>query len=197
MVTTGMIRRAEMRRQLKIAQQLKVATLVVVLMLLLAAYPIYLFTRALAVDPIFGELDGLNLPSWAAVQHTDSFSGSRWCIKQCRYRDRTWVSEHKPDETNVAYATAFTDAGWRPRTDGVCPTVTEGISSCWQRDEFVMDMWVRAPVCDLPPPRPSIKPSPGASPSPSPSPASSPTETCPAALVTVKVFNAIDYQPVD
>jgi hypothetical protein len=195
LVTTGMIRRAEMRRQLRVAQQLKVATLVVVAVLLLAAYPIYLFTRAVAEDPIFGELNGLDLPGWAVVQHDDSFSGSRWCIDQCRYRERTWVSDHKPDETSSVYDTAFTAAGWRPRTTGVCPTVTEGIASCWQRDEYVMDMWVRAPVCNLPPPRPSIKPNATASASPTPSP--SPSAACPAALVTVKVYNAIDYHPVD
>ncbi len=200
MVTTGMIRRAEMRRQLRVAQQLKVATLVVVAVLLLAAYPVYLFTRAVAQDPIFGELDGLDLPSWATTQHDDSFGGSRWCIGQCRYRERTWASEHKVEETNTVYGTALTDAGWRLRTGGICPTVSEGVATCWAHDEYVMDMWVRAPICDLPPPRPSItgKPKPGASPSPTPKAASpSPAATCPAALVTVKVYNAIDYHAVD
>jgi len=186
-----------MRKQLRIAQQLKVVTLVVVAMLLLAAYPVYLFTRAVAEDPIFGELDGLDLPSWAVVQHDDSFIGSRWCIDQCRFRERTWVSDHKPDETNTAYVDALGDAGWRPRTNGVCPTVTEGIASCWQRDAYVMDMWVRAPACNLPPVRPSIGPTKAADPTPSTEPSSEATAGCPSALVTVKVYNAIDYHPVD
>jgi hypothetical protein len=197
LVTTGMIRRAALRRHLRVAQQLKVATLIVVAILLLAAYPVYLFTKALAEDPVFGQLDALDLPGWAAVQHDDSFSGSRWCFAQCRYRERTWVSQHKPDDTNTTYSTALTDAGWRPRTDGVCPTVIEGIATCWQHDEYVMDMWVRAGVCDLPPPRPSIKPTATPSASAKPSPKVSSTEVCPAALVTVKVYNAIDYHPVD
>ncbi len=29
--------------------------------------------------------------------------------------------------------------------------------TCWKKDEYVMDMWVRAPICDVPPPRPSIR----------------------------------------
>ena len=198
MVTTGMIRRAEMRRQLRVAQQLKVGTLVLVAILLLAAYPVYLFTRMVSEDPVFGDLDALDLPSWAAVAHDDSFSGSRWCIKLCRFRERSWISERKPDETNAAYGTALNAAGWRPRSGGICPAVTEGIATCWQRDQYVMDMWIHVPICDLPPPRPSIKPT--ATPSgtrASPTPTSSPGPACAAALVEVKVFNATDYHPVD
>jgi hypothetical protein len=190
-------RRAEMRRQLRIAQQLKVATLLVVAMLLLAAYPAYLFTRTLASDPVFADLDGLDLPSWSRYAHTDAADGSRWCIGRCRYWDRTWKSQRAPAETNNAYDAALRGAGWRPRAGGVCPSVGEGIATCWKRDEYVLDMWVRAPICDLPPPRPSIavNPGPSASASAAPAPALSP-EVCPAALVTVKVFNAIDYHPV-
>ena len=192
-MTTGMIRRAEMRRHLRTAQQLKSATLVLVAILLLAAYPAYLFTRSLTQDPVFGELDGLDLPSWAAVQHDDSFSGSRWCIQQCRYRERTWVSDKAPADTNTAYVDALNAAGWRVRTNGVCPTVDEGIATCWQRDAYVMDMWVRAPVCNVSPARPTT----GPTPSPTASPLPAADDTCAAALVTVKVFNAIDYHPVD
>ena len=192
-MTTGMIRRAEMRRHLRTAQQLKSATLVLVAILLLAAYPAYLFTRSLTQDPVFGELDGLDLPSWAAVQHDDSFSGSRWCIQQCRYRERTWVSDKAPAETNTAYVDALNAAGWRTRTNPVCPTVDEGIATCWQRDAYVMDMWVRTPVCDIAPSRPPT----GAAPAPSPSQQPTASGNCAASLVTVKVFNAIDYHPVD
>jgi integrin beta 3 len=191
LVTTGMIRRAELRRQLRVAQQLKVATLVVVALLLLAAYPVFLFTRSIAQDPVLGELNGLNLPNWANVQHDDIFSGSRWCIQQCRYRERTWVSQRSPQETNQVYVDALGAAGWRPRTGGICPTVSDGIATCWKRDAYVMDMWVRAPVCDIAPSRP-----PGAT-APTPSPLPTANGNCAASLVTVKVFNAIDYHPVD
>lgn len=185
-----MIRRAEMRKHLRIAQQLKVATLVVVALLLLAAYPIYLFTRSVTSDPVFGDLDSLDLPSWATIEHKDAASGNRWCIDACRYRTRTWASERKADETAAVYETALHDAGWRPRTQGVCPPVEEGTATCWQRDEYVLDMWVRAPICDIAPPRPTTEAQPSASAAPDPGP---PPATCPGALVTVQVFNAIDY----
>jgi hypothetical protein len=69
--------------------------------------------------------------------------------------------------------------------------VADGVASCWQRDEYVMDMWIRAPICDVPPPRPSITVA-VPTPDPSAAPAASPTEPCPGALVTVEVRNAID-----
>jgi hypothetical protein len=55
-----------------------------------------------------------------------------------------------------------------------------------------MDMWVREPICDVPPPRATVSPRPSASPGPSPPAA----QTCPGALVTMKIFNAVDYEPV-
>jgi hypothetical protein len=199
LVTTGMIKRAEIRKQLRIRQQLKVGTLALVALLLLAAYPVFLFTRSVAQDPVFGELDSLTLPEWATMLHEDAASGSRWCIGECRSRDRTWASEREPEETNTAYITALTDAGWRPRVEGLCPSVDEGLATCWQRDEYVMDMWVRAPICNVPPPRPTVE---GVSPAPeATSPAGATPEPqataalCPGSLVTVRVFNAIDYNP--
>lgn len=205
-----MIKRAEIRKHLRIQQQLKVGTLALVAILLLAAYPVYLFTRAIAQDPVFGELDKLGLPAWATVEHADFASGSRWCIGECRSRDRTWASEREPMETNAAYVTALHDAGWRPRTTGLCPEVEDGFATCWRRDEYVLDMWVRAPICNLPPPRPSLSPGDekeadegeeasaegdaGDAAEPDPN-ASGGTLECPGALVTVRVFNAIDYDP--
>src|SRR5690606_32671675 len=192
LVTTGMIRRAEVKRQLRVAQQLKVATLLVVAMLLLAAYPVYLFIRSGTQDPVFGHLDSLDLPSWAATRYEEAAQGSRWCIGECRFHIRTWESERAPDETNSAYVTALESAGWRLRTEGGCPVAVEGIASCWKRDEYVMDMWVRKPICDVPPPRPTgaVKPSTsgaasGASDEEQPA--------CAGALVTMQIYNAIAY----
>jgi hypothetical protein len=191
MVTTGMIKRAELRKHLRIQQQLKVGTLALVAMLLLAAYPVYLFTTAVAQDPVFTAMDQLDLPEWAAYEHADAASGSRWCIDQCRYRTRTWKSERKPEETSDTYSTALSAEGWRIRTEGFCPQVAEGVMTCWKKDEYVMDMWVRAPICEVPPPRQSID---GASPSTAPTPQAAPTaQVCPGALVTMDVRNAIDY----
>lgn len=186
------LKRAEARRQIQVAQQLKVATLVVVALLLLAAFPTYQWIRSEAQDPVFGQLDALELPAWAVGTVSDASDGSRWCIGRCRFRERTWASERAPEETQTAYDKALRDAGWRPRTAGVCPSVQDGLASCWKRDEYVLDMWIRVPICDLPPPRPTISaaPSPGAS---TPAAPAGPVETCPGALVTVKVFNAIGY----
>jgi hypothetical protein len=191
MVTTGMIKRAELRKHLRIQQQLKVGTLALVAMLLLAAYPVYLFTTAVAKDPVFTALDALDLPDWARYEHSDFASGSRWCIDQCRFRTRTWASERPPEETSDAFSAALHADGWRIRTATFCPQVAEGVMTCWKKDEYVMDMWARAPLCEVPPPRPSIE---GASPSAAPAPPAEPAErVCPGALVTMEVRNAIDY----
>jgi hypothetical protein len=125
MVSTGMIRRAEIKKQLRVAQQLKMATLTIVAILLLAAYPVYLFVRSGTQDPVFGHLDSLDLPSWAAIRHEDASQGSRWCIGSA---GSTSVRGPRrvQDETNGAYATALSDAGWQPRTEGSCPPAIEG-----------------------------------------------------------------------
>lgn len=193
LVTTGMIKRAELRKHLRIQQQLKVGTLALVAMLLLAAYPVYLFTTAVAQDPVFTALDDLELPDWAAYEYTDASSGSRWCIDQCRFRTRTWASERAPEETSEAYSIALTADGWRLRPPEVfCPKVAEGVMTCWKKDEYVMDMWARAPICEVPPPRPSIE---GAAPTAAPTAQAAPaTPVCPGSLVTMDVRNAIDYR---
>ncbi|MGE5830966.1 MAG: collagen-like protein, partial [Micromonosporaceae bacterium] len=182
-------RRAELRRQLKLAQRLKTLTLFTVVLLLLAAYPLFLVARQASQDPVFLGLDSLKLPSWAAGEKSDASGGSRWCVGECRFRERTWQSGRPPEETQAAYDKALRGYGWRPRVGGICPAATDGIVTCWFHDEYLLDMWVRAPVCEIPPVRPSI----GAGASGSPRPAAT-TPPCPGALVTVKVFNSVGYQ---
>jgi hypothetical protein len=182
-MTTGMIRRAELRKHLKIQQQLKGITLVLVVMLLLAAYPIYLFAQSFAADPVFTELDGLDLPGWAAYEHHDDASGSRWCIQGCRQRQRDWFSERGPDETQEAYRKALSDDGWRPRAG--CPQASDGIISCWKKDEYVMQMFVHQPVC-----APSREPVPGATTGIEPA-----NHACASSIVNMYILNAIDEQP--
>jgi len=179
-------KRVALRRQARAAQQLKMLTLALVALVVLGAIPLYLGVRAATQDPVFEGLNALNLPDWADGEHTDASDGSRWCVKRCRFRERTWQSARAPDETQVAYDRALREAGWRPRTTD-CPTATEGAMTCWHRDEYLLDMWVRAPICETPPPRPTASATPGANP-PSQAPA------CPGALVTVKVQNSSDYQ---
>jgi hypothetical protein len=191
MVTTGMIRRAELRKHLKVQQQLKVGTLVLVALLLLAAYPVYLFAQAGAADPVYSELNDLDLPDWATYDHADVADGSRWCIGECKIRKRTWASARAPEETNTVYSHALIDGGWRLRPEN-CPQVADGsFFSCWKKDEYVMLMHVYAPLCEAPPTR---EPIPGAS--ASGEPAAAPTQpACPGAYVTVEVWNAITYNP--
>jgi hypothetical protein len=193
MVTTGMIRRAELRKHMRIQQQLKTVTLTMVVLLLLAAYPAYLFAQSLARDPVFSGLDRLDLPQWAAYEHADRADGSRWCIDNCRFRTRSWLSERGPDETHDAYRQALTDAGWRGYVGPCQQTADESVITCWQKDEYVMVMHVYPPLCEAPPPR---DPVPGASATPTASP--DPTATrppCPGAQVTMYISNAIDYPP--
>jgi hypothetical protein len=55
-----------------------------------------------------------------------------------------------------------------------------------------MDLWARAPICEVPPPRPSIE---GAAPTAAPTAQAAPaTPACPGSLVTMDVRNAIDYR---
>jgi hypothetical protein len=191
MVTTGMIRRAELRKHLRVRQQLKSVTLTLMVLLLLAAYPVYLFVQSLAQDPVFSSLDALDLPDWSAYAYEDAADGSRWCIDNCRFRSRTWMSERGPDETQAAYVEALNDGGWRTYVGPCQQTADDSVITCWKKDEYVMVMHVRAPLCEAPPSR---APLPGATESAPPEP----TETrpsCPGAYVTMYISNAIDYQP--
>jgi len=184
-MTTGMIRRAELRKQLKIQQQLKGVTLVLVVLLLLAAYPVYLFTQTFAADPVFAELDGLDLPEWAAYHHEDKAEGSRWCIQQCRVRERIWDSERGPQDTHPVYATALLADGWR--LNDRCVTVSDdSVASCWKKDEYVMIVHVIEPICEVAPPR---DPLPGATPAPEETAAD---RQCPGSRVNMLIMNAID-----
>jgi len=188
-------KKAELRRQLRLAQRLKTMTLSAVVLMLLAAYPMFLVARQASLDPVFVGLDALELPSWARGEKSDASGGSRWCIGRCRFRERTWQSARPPEETQTAYQSALHGAGWRPRVGGICPTAEEGVVTCWFHDEYLLDMWVRAPICITPPVRPTLSPQPAPS-SPGATPAA-PGEgppACPGALVTVKVFNSVGYE---
>jgi hypothetical protein len=168
--------------------------------------------RELSRDPVFVELDDLNLPEWAAQNPTDGALGSRWCIRECRSRQRTWESARGPDETNRAFVGKLRDAGWVEWDIPDCQAEgVDGFETCWQRDEYVLDLWVRAAVCDVKGARPTVNPAPATSaktPSakaptkqasasaaaPDPS-GEAPTAICPLAVTTIKVFNRISYEP--
>ncbi|GAA1753003.1 hypothetical protein [Luedemannella helvata] len=185
------VNRAVVRQVARKAQRVRAAAIAAMALILLGAPVVYLWATTVSRDPVMTSLDALDLPDWAASNPADFMSGSRWCIKECRFRDRTWQSARGPDDTQLAYVAALTDQGWRPRT-GDCPTYDDGIASCWHRDEYVLDLWIRAPICA--PTRPAAgEPTKGTQ---TKAPATdSAGEACPGSLATVKVYNALSYRP--
>jgi hypothetical protein len=185
------------------SRRLRLTALVGLVLVLLVALPLFLLIRDSAKDPVITNLNSLSLPGWAAVGHQDHTSGSRWCIQTCLWRERTWRSTKPTADTDKAYRSALSAAGWSPLTTG-CPAGNgTGTYSCWQRDQDRLDLWTRDAVCGLA----GVAPSPGASapsaapsvpgpnelPLPVPS-ASGPPPTCQGALVTAKVAPATDPQ---
>jgi hypothetical protein len=181
-------------------RRLRLTALAGLVLVLLVALPLFLLIRDSAKDPVTANLDSLNVPSWAAVGHEDATSGSRWCVKTCRWRERTWRSDKASRDTDPAYRSALSAAGWTTLTTG-CPAAPgTGSYSCWQREQYRLDLWTRDAVCGLS----GVAPSPGATlpaatpsagpndlPLPVPS-ASGPPPTCQGALVTAKVAARLD-----
>ncbi|MEU6078183.1 hypothetical protein [Micromonospora sp. NPDC047074] len=167
-------------------RRLRMGVLALVSVLLLGAVPLYFGIRTLSRDPVFDTLDALDVPGWAAEKTVDDVSGSRWCLLDCRLRERTASSQRSPQETAEAYERALTADGWRPWQVTRCPEQqAKGSYTCWRRDELTLDLWVREPSC-VPPP---VDGAPAIVPSPDPSTAA---EQCSGSLVSVKVRNAID-----
>jgi hypothetical protein len=190
--------RTELRRQLREVQRMRRITLVAVVLILLGAYPLYLLTQMASRDPVFNSLDTLEVPEWATGEPTDMVFGSRWCIKECRFRERNVLSERSPEETATVYEQALQAAGWRRWLIAGCPTDLPGYT-CWTRDEFTLDLYVREPPCANEPlrRRPTVGPtdatSAPADPSTPPNSASvPPQDDCLGAAVTIKVRNVID-----
>jgi len=180
--------RSELRRQLREAQRMRQITLVAVVLLVLGAYPLYLATQVASRDPVFNALDTLDVPDWADGAPTDVVFGSRWCIKECRFRERTLESQRSPDETAQAYEKALRDGGWQPWAVEGCPTDLPGHYTCWTRDEYTLDLYVRDPACADDP----LRRRPTVAPNRTPTQQASPVEVCEGAAVTLKVRNRID-----
>jgi hypothetical protein len=172
----------ELRRQMREQRRLRLATLALVSLLLLGALPLYFGIRAATRDPVFTSLDALALPGWAATETVDGVSGSRWCLGECRFRERTLTSERGTKETADAYEKALTAAGWRRWQPAFCPDQpVDGRYTCWKRDELTLDLWVRDPPCASDPMRDR----------PTVGPAAPDDDSCAGAVVSVKVRNAI------
>jgi integrin beta 3 len=164
----------------------RLVALVVASLVVLGALPLFFGIRTATRDPVLNSLNALDVPGWAAQDAQDAVSGSRWCLVDCRFRERTAQSQQGPEETTKVYEAALTQAGWRRwEAAKMCPEQpVPGHYTCWTRDELTLDLWVRAPSCAAPPQD-------GAAPPATPPPAG-PGGTCEGSVVSVKVRNAID-----
>jgi hypothetical protein len=172
---------------------------------LLAVLPALFLIRDAARDPVYTGLDALAVPAWAKIGHEDMYSGNRYCVGSCRLRERVLQSARTTAETDAAYQGALREAGWLRLTGGgQCPTGRAGVYTCWQRDQYVLDLWTRDATCATsqaggPNPGPSmVVPSnamdtvPSAAPSVAPRQSGPVTAACPVSQVTVKVGNRAD-----
>jgi hypothetical protein len=182
-IRTG--RRADLRRQLNEVRRLRTATVILLVLAVLGAPLAFYALREAARDPVFGDLAALEVPGWAARDVRDEATGSRWCIGQCRLRQRIMRSERPPAETSAIYTTALRKAGWVSWPVEGCNSSDEnGVESCWQRDEYVLDLWVYQPECEV-----QLKiPEDGQAATPQAE------AVCPPTVVTIKVINRVGYQ---
>lgn len=143
------VARSELRRQLREQKRVRTTALAVVVVMLLGAPILYFGILFATRDPVLNSLDRLDVPAWAAQSPEDRIiSGSRWCFVDCRLRERTLRSSGDPAETTQAYQDALRAAGWVRWEVGGCPSApVDGDYSCWTRDEYTLDLWVRPPDC--------------------------------------------------
>lgn len=194
--------RAELRRQMREQRRVRTIALVVVVVALLGAPMLYLGILFATRDPVLNSLDRLGVPSWAAQSPEDRIiTGSRWCFIDCRLRERTMLSERDPQETTAVYHQALQNAGWVRWEVAGCPLVeVDGDYSCWTRDEYTLDLWVRPPDCAYDPLvlRPDLTDEDGeADPPPDGDPDpedSEDPEACGGSVVEVKMQNRVADQ---
>lgn len=183
--------RADLRHQLRTQQRLRLATLISVVVVILGALPLYLLIQDATRDPVFNSLNSLQLPGWAAANPTDTSSGSRWCIIDCRFRERELTSQRSPEETAGVYQNALRSAGWQSWKVELCPespVTAPDHYSCWRRDEYTLDLYVREPTCKSDP----LRQRPTVAPTASPGAAAGQQDKCGGSVVTIKVRNRID-----
>jgi hypothetical protein len=179
----------ELRTKMRTQRRLRVVTLLSLAVVVLVVLPAFFGLRSATSDPMFGSLDSLSVPAWAAKQVQDNGSGSRWCFMDCRFREREAQSDKPFKETTAAYTAALTSAGWHSWKVSECPETEipadQGTYSCWKRDEFTLDLWVRLPECAV---DQVAAQDPAALPSTAPTPS---TKKCVGSTVSIKVQNAI------
>jgi integrin beta 3 len=183
-------RRAELRTRMRAKRRLRVISLVSLSVVVLALLPLFFGVRAAGHDPVYTSIDALGVPGWAAQKVQDKSSGSRWCFLDCPLRERTAQSQQAVAPTGKVYATALERAGWLPWKVSGCPDQPidpkDGVYSCWKRDEFTLDLWVKRPDCAVDQVAlsdPAVIPSDGIP--------KIPAGRCTGSAVSIKVQNAI------
>lgn len=162
--------RSQVRAQLRQVERLRLATLAFVVFVLLGSLPGFFLIKYATQDPGFMAMDALELPGWAARNPVDQTDGSRWCFHRCRWRHRVWESQRAALPTLEAYRKALREEGWKPwEVAGCPPRRVRGLYSCWRRDSFTLDLWIRPPECRR---------------------GGDTDRACPVALVTVVIRNA-------
>ncbi|HEX5202455.1 hypothetical protein ACFQS1_23710 [Paractinoplanes rhizophilus] len=168
-------------------RRLRVVTLLSLAVVVLVVMPAFFGLRSASADPVFGSLDSLGVPSWAAQDVKDNGSGSRWCFIDCRFRERIAQSSKPIKETATAYSSALRKAGWSPWKVSECPeTPVEGTYTCWRRDELTLDLWVRQPECAVD--QVAAQDPTAVLPSSAVTP---PPKQCVGSTISIKVYNAI------
>lgn len=141
----GVDLRAELARQYRRVRRLRLATTIAALVGLLVAGAVTVGAERWTRDPGFAVLDEVTVPVLEVGTVRDTAWGNRWCIGQCRVRERVWLSTAAAPVTVAALNDDVTDRGWRPV--GSCASPADVSRLCLQRDEFRLEMWV-APNCD-------------------------------------------------
>jgi hypothetical protein len=138
------------------------------------------------------------VPAAVDLHHADEGAASSYCVHQCAWLKRTYQSGQPVEQTVTAFRTALTAHGWHP-AGGSCPKPADGSYSCWQRDQYVLDLWVRPGTCEnsgyQPMPVPSESKPPVEDdivPSAAPAPSQPVSTQCPAAVASVQLTNSAD-----
>jgi hypothetical protein len=173
-------------------------TVVAAVVALLLVLPAVLLLWQRSGDPLAGQLDELSVPAAVNLHHSDDSGNSAYCVHSCAWLKRIYQSGQSADRTDAVFKGALISHGWQ-KADGKCPKPADGSYSCWQRDQYVLDLWVRPADCGssaanpLPVPSESVPPGEGdAAPSAGPSPSGPATAQCPAAQASLQVANAAD-----
>ncbi|WP_203818823.1 hypothetical protein [Paractinoplanes ferrugineus] len=144
---------SELRSRVRTQRRLRLVILLSLAVVALVVLPAVFGLRSASKDPVFSSLDALAVPSWAATHVEDNGSGSRWCFLDCRFRERRIDSDREFKQTTKVYTAALERAGWKPWRVADCPespiAADQGTYTCWTRDEFTLDLFVRLPDCAI------------------------------------------------